>query len=222
MASKGDRASGQEILAASATDWERGFWLLFRRSSSPISLLDADARFVDVNDAFLAWVRMGRLELLGTSMLELIRPSERERAMRKWEAFMARGGEYGDTRHLLFEERKRESKIEFAARTINTEARKLAVYVVISRSDVSLEGGSSSPKGSSLTRREREVVTLIALGRDTVAIAAELFISPETVRTHVRNAMAKLGARTRAQLVAAALCNDSAINARLLEGQEAD
>ena len=36
-------------------------------------------------------------------------------------------------------------------------------------------------------------------------IAEQLVISPETVRTHVRNAMAKTGARTRAQLVAMAL-----------------
>jgi DNA-binding NarL/FixJ family response regulator len=54
-------------------------------------------------------------------------------------------------------------------------------------------------------------VTLIAMGRETSQIAQELHVSPETVRTHVRNAMAKLGAHTRAQLVATALCTDSAI-----------
>jgi DNA-binding NarL/FixJ family response regulator len=56
-----------------------------------------------------------------------------------------------------------------------------------------------------LTRREREVVTFIALGYDTREIAATLFVSPETVKSHVRKAMSKLGARTRAQLVAVAL-----------------
>jgi DNA-binding NarL/FixJ family response regulator len=56
-----------------------------------------------------------------------------------------------------------------------------------------------------LTAREREVVTLIALGEDTAGIARELHVSPETVKTHVRNAMAKLGVHTRAQLVAVSL-----------------
>jgi DNA-binding NarL/FixJ family response regulator len=54
-----------------------------------------------------------------------------------------------------------------------------------------------------LTPRERTVVSLIGQGYETAAIARELVISPETVRTHVRNAMSKAGARTRAQLVAA-------------------
>jgi DNA-binding CsgD family transcriptional regulator len=63
-----------------------------------------------------------------------------------------------------------------------------------------------------LTEREREVVTLIALGRETAQIAEELHISPETVRTHVRNAMSRLGAHTRAQLVAMVLCSDHAVH----------
>jgi DNA-binding CsgD family transcriptional regulator len=54
------------------------------------------------------------------------------------------------------------------------------------------------------------VVTLIALGHDTSQIADGLLVSPETVRTHVRNAMSKLGARTRAQLVAIALSTGEA------------
>jgi DNA-binding CsgD family transcriptional regulator len=66
--------------------------------------------------------------------------------------------------------------------------------------------------GQPLTKREREVVTLIALGRDTGQIARELHIASETVRTHVRNAMSKLKARTRAQLVAIALCTDATIH----------
>ena len=63
----------------------------------------------------------------------------------------------------------------------------------------------------SLTKREREVVRLIALGRATGEIAMVLNISSETVRTHVRNAMTKLGAHTRAQLVALVLSNERAV-----------
>jgi DNA-binding NarL/FixJ family response regulator len=52
-----------------------------------------------------------------------------------------------------------------------------------------------------LTDREREVVALVAGGLSNEEIAAELYISPATARTHVSRAMIKLNARDRAQLV---------------------
>jgi DNA-binding NarL/FixJ family response regulator len=56
-----------------------------------------------------------------------------------------------------------------------------------------------------LTQRERDVLRLLADGMSNEEIGRELFISPETVRTHVRKAMAKLDADTRTQAVATAL-----------------
>jgi len=56
-----------------------------------------------------------------------------------------------------------------------------------------------------LTQREREVLRLLANGLANEAIGKRLFISPETVRTHVQKAMAKLDANTRTQAVATAL-----------------
>jgi DNA-binding NarL/FixJ family response regulator len=52
-----------------------------------------------------------------------------------------------------------------------------------------------------LTRREREVVTLVATGLTNDEIAERLVLSPATVRTHVSRSMTKVGARNRAQLV---------------------
>jgi DNA-binding NarL/FixJ family response regulator len=52
-----------------------------------------------------------------------------------------------------------------------------------------------------LTEREREVLGLVAQGLTNDEIAAELFVSPATARTHVSRAMVKLHARDRAQLV---------------------
>jgi DNA-binding NarL/FixJ family response regulator len=52
-----------------------------------------------------------------------------------------------------------------------------------------------------LTPRERDVVIAVAAGLDNAQIGAQLFISPFTVKTHANRAMAKLGARDRAQLV---------------------
>jgi len=56
-----------------------------------------------------------------------------------------------------------------------------------------------------LTHRERETLRLLADGLSNEEIGKRLHISPETVRTHVRKAMAKLDADTRTQAVATAL-----------------
>jgi DNA-binding NarL/FixJ family response regulator len=62
--------------------------------------------------------------------------------------------------------------------------------------------GSTSPQ---LTQRERDVLRLLADGLSNEEIGKRLFISAETVRTHVRKAMDKLDADTRTQAVARAL-----------------
>lgn len=54
----------------------------------------------------------------------------------------------------------------------------------------------------SLTPRELEVVRAVATGLSNEEIAAQSFVSPFTVKTHATRAMAKVGARDRAQLVA--------------------
>jgi DNA-binding NarL/FixJ family response regulator len=52
-----------------------------------------------------------------------------------------------------------------------------------------------------LTEREKEVLTLVGTGLTNDEIAAKLFMSPATAKTHVSRAMMKLHARDRAQLV---------------------
>ena len=55
-----------------------------------------------------------------------------------------------------------------------------------------------------LTEREREVLALVAEGLSNEDIAARLYLSPATSRTHVSRILTKLGARSRAQLVVVA------------------
>ena len=63
------------------------------------------------------------------------------------------------------------------------------------------------PKGSrgKLTRRQREIFQLLANGESTTVAARELDLSEETVKTHTKNALARLGARNRTHAVAIAL-----------------
>ena len=68
-----------------------------------------------------------------------------------------------------------------------------------------LAASSVGNKLPQLTHRERDVLRLLADGLSNEEIGKKLYISAETVRTHVRKAMAKLDADTRTQAVAKAL-----------------
>lgn len=201
---------------AETPGWEHLFWLVFDRTSNPIFVLDDQRRITGVNHAALSLLGRSRKDLEGTSMLETMRPVDRAEALRNWRAFR-RSGEYFGRRALVRADGA-EVQVDFAARLAHIRGQQVAVYV-------SLPGPRSAPTRSSaltgqllLTDREREVITHVALGYETDQIAKALYISPTTVRTHVRNAMAKLGAHTRAQLVAIVLCTDDAVHATVVEG----
>jgi two-component system nitrate/nitrite response regulator NarL len=68
----------------------------------------------------------------------------------------------------------------------------------------------------SLTKREQEVLVLLARGDNQQQIAAKLFISPKTVATHIQHILRKLGVHSRAEAVALAhrerITDDAAAN----------
>jgi DNA-binding NarL/FixJ family response regulator len=68
-----------------------------------------------------------------------------------------------------------------------------------------IPNSSERGRASTLSPREREVLSMLAGGRTITEIAGQLVLSPLTVRTHVRNAKDKLHARTTAHAVAIAL-----------------
>ena len=77
------------------------------------------------------------------------------------------------------------------------------MYVDPALADVLIKAMPARELG--LTPRERDVLRLLADGHSNESIGRELFISPDTARTQLGTAMAKLGVSTRTQAVAAAL-----------------
>jgi DNA-binding CsgD family transcriptional regulator len=81
-----------------------------------------------------------------------------------------------------------------------------AVEATADRARLTLGEERAAPNAAPfrLSAREAEVLTLLALGRTDRQIGQELFISHRTVERHVSNILAKLDARTRAELTAIA------------------
>jgi DNA-binding NarL/FixJ family response regulator len=84
------------------------------------------------------------------------------------------------------------------------QAQLLAAATTQSATRAGTAGGSAEPPATlpdDLTPREAEVLTLIARGLSNREIAAELFVSDATVKTHINHVFAKTDARDRAQAV---------------------
>ena len=67
-----------------------------------------------------------------------------------------------------------------------------------------MQGGNETPP-SVLSEREMEILDLLALGQTTQQIASGLFLSENTIKTHVRHILEKLGAANRTEAVSKAM-----------------
>lgn len=93
----------------------------------------------------------------------------------------------------------------FVSRTADTEALQRAARAA--RDQERFVDPAVPPRGSrgKLTKRQREILQLLANGESTTVAARELDLSEETVKTHTKYALARLGARNRTHAVAIAL-----------------
>ncbi len=185
------------------------FWTIFEQSGIPMAILDRNRCYVRVNDALVEFWDYPREALIGRCADTMV-VAERRLIDARWEQLVQTGQLYGER----VVEHAGGSRLctTYAAHVIEEEGRWQVLVVTLS---ARLPDGAEliasgqveplAPSTSPLTPREREVVRLVALGANTRRIAGELSLSQDTVRTHVRNAMAKTGAHTRAQLVALAL-----------------
>jgi DNA-binding NarL/FixJ family response regulator len=91
----------------------------------------------------------------------------------------------------------------YVAKSSPTEALERAVEAAVD-SDRFVDPAANG-RGSALTRRQREVLQLLADGLSTEGVAKRLGLSTETIRTHTKATIRRLEARDRAHAVAIAL-----------------
>jgi PAS domain S-box-containing protein len=169
------------------------FWRVFRSSRTPLLLIDERRRYADANDAACEAFGLSRDELLRTRSGDRT-PSDLQRRLQELEPRI----------------RAREP-VTLAWAFLHANGTRREVYLhlhpdAIDGNDllILLNAPTTVPAGG-LTPREREITGLLAEGCDGPEIAARLVLSPETVRTHIRTAMERTNARTRAHLIAIAL-----------------
>ena len=149
------------------------------------------------------------------SLDEFTPPRALRRLEAQWAAFLTRGAAEGWYR--LDVPHRGPVAVEFSAVAHVQQGRHLLLFMAPHEFSMAQER-SAAARGDAwepvpaatgdraqLTNREREVITLIAAGGQGADMAGRLFLSPETIKTHVQNAMTKLGAHTRAHAVAIAL-----------------
>jgi PAS domain S-box-containing protein len=190
---------------AHVNGWPALFASAFRQSRNAMVLLDEHRRVVDVNPASLRLVGLRRHELIGRHVWEVIEGGP-VATPEEWRDALA-GKRFTGEATVMHTDGTRVG-VQWGAETEVATGRRLVLFVVLNTSRWGARfrrTPDSDDQHAALSRREREVVELVARGATGPEIADELGITHDTVRTHVRNAMTKVGARSRAQLVAKAV-----------------
>jgi|1186.fasta_scaffold181828_1 PAS domain S-box-containing protein len=170
-----------------------------------MALVDEEMLYVDVNPVHAQIFGRARDDIVGTRLDSYLPESELPTVEAEHNEFLSAGEYSGERRYIRADGTA--VRVQYAAASETITGRKLALFVsnVVDEDDESNGAGASHAvlaNGEGLSPREREVVRLVAMGMTSRQIAEELTVSTETVRTHIRNALAKTGTRTRAQLVA--------------------
>ena len=179
-----------------------------------MALIDGNRRWVALNDAGFKVFGYRSVDEITTLAGSTNLDADPAVVDGLWERLRHTNELYGE--HLVSHRSGRKMYVSYAAHGTTIAGRWLALLVILSArfepdgSELidTAEPDNAGEPGSTLTPRERDVVRRVALGANTPQIAAELYLSPSTVRSHVRNAMIKTHAHTRAQLVAIALGRD--------------
>jgi PAS domain S-box-containing protein len=175
---------------------------IFERSLHAMLIVDDDRRYRDANPAACGLLRRSRDELLRLRVDDLAAPDLADSLDEAWERFLA-GGQQSGRYDLCLPDGGR-LHVEYSAVARILPGRHLSIFLPVPAGQVAPEPDRARPDWP-LSEREREVLARLAMGATGKAIASAMYLSPETVRTHIRNAMRKLGATTRAHAIAIAL-----------------
>lgn len=193
--------------------WSTLFSSAFTQSRNAMALLDSQRRIVDVNGACLKLLGYNREGLLGRPVYQYVVDGPMA-SPAEWKAMLAEGRFTGDI--VLRSADGSKVGVQWAATVEVVTGHRLVLFVVLSTSRWGPRfrrvGANDAAALGVLSARERDVVRLVAMGSTGPEIADELQIAHDTVRTHVRNAMSKTGARSRAHLVAKALGEGLVLN----------
>ena len=191
-------AKERDALAAVTLTADEDFRMAFDAAPDAMALLDDRGRIAHGNRLAADLLATPQGDLRGIGIEQLVPPEFRNEALEAWEEFR-RVGHASGVGSLISADGSRRL-VEYRATTNYVMGRHLVIWR-------SRDGGGVLREGepSTLTPRQREVLSLLAFGLNGPETATRLFLSPATVRTHVQNAMHALGAKTRAQAVAEAL-----------------
>jgi PAS domain S-box-containing protein len=191
--------------------WSGFFDTAFKQSRNAMVLVDDRRIHIDVNGAYLKLLGYPRARLIGEPLHRFVAEGSRV-SPEEWAAALAVGRFTGEADMICADGSR--ASVQWGASAEVVTGRRLVLVVALSTSrwGGQFRRSTLSPRDAGpLSRREQEIVRLIALGSTGPEIADELQIAHDTVRTHVRNAMTKLRARSRAHLVANALGRDALV-----------
>lgn len=169
-------------------------------------LADDDRRYVDANPAACRFLGLPSEQIVGKTIDDFTPPEMRHRVDAMWRVFREQGTQSGVYELMRPDGGRR--RCQFSATADIEPGRHLSILMSdqpAERRDPEDESHRAREKRRPLSRRERQVMTLLADGATGVEISERLHISPETVRNHLRAAREKLGARTRAHAIALAV-----------------
>ena len=193
----------------------------FDRSQNAMLIADDERRWVAANGAACELLGIAREDVPWRTIDDFTPPNQRERLEQRWTAFLASGEAEGW--YQLHVPDRGPLPVEFSATANILPGRHLSVFIPPERTDAERAEDAAAREAAwsvvaaeeggrlALTEREREVMTLVAAGLQNSDMAKRLFLSQETIKSHVSNAMRKLDSRTRAHAVAIALMSGQII-----------
>ena len=176
---------------------------------------DADGVVTTWNARAESLYRWARDEAIGRHVSELTVPDESQRSAEDIIAALQRGESWAGPFRVRRKDGSRFTSFVKNAPVLDEDRQLVGIVgISIEIADPDLAdavrafgGNGTQPmrRSRALSPREREVLALLARGLTGEQIAGRLVLSPETVRTHIRNAREKLGASTRVEAVTMAV-----------------